>query len=193
MSAEISANWKYSIYPQNSVGRKHQILFLALQEFGLVGHLTCEIVIKRASEVIKIIQSPTIYHAKPRNAIRILKAVKKSIIPKSLLCWLYSRQYKVPTCKCCQEKAWVHGAINCPSGKCVLCIPEYDMWPAKEQSQWEAVVGMNSFRRYSVPFWYRADKGEVTDRHRNRLQYVAICFPATAESHPNVPYCLGNP
>lgn len=105
MSAEISANWKYSIYPQNSVGRKHQIVFLALQEFGLVGHLTCEIVIKRASEVIKIIQSPTIYHAKPRNAIRILKAVKKSIIPKSLLCWLYSRQYKMPTCKCCQEKA----------------------------------------------------------------------------------------
>lgn len=52
------------------------MLFLALQEFGLVGHLTCEIMIKRASEVIKIIQSPPIHHTKPRNASRRLKAVK---------------------------------------------------------------------------------------------------------------------
>lgn len=53
----------------------------------------------------------------------------------------------------------------------------------KSKASWEAVTGMCSFSHYSVPFWHGADKGEGTDRHRNRIQYVAICFLSTAESH----------
>lgn len=44
-----------------------------------------------------------------------------------------------------------------------------------------------------MPFWYGADKGEVTYRHRNRPRCVASSFLATAESHADVPHSLGKP
>lgn len=44
-----------------------------------------------------------------------------------------------------------------------------------------------------MPFSCRAVKGEVTYSRRNRPWYVATHFPATAESHADVPQSLGKP
>lgn len=163
-----------------------------------MGHLTCEIMIKRASEVIKIIQSPTINHAKPRNAIRRLKAVKKkNIILES---W-YNKCFvgcTVGNIKC-QPVIVVRkrdefmvplipqvGSVCCASQNMVCDQP-------KSKASWEAVVGMCSFRHYSVPFWHGAKVKGLTDAGIDFSMSQFVSPPRLNPVCLNVPTVWENP